>query len=292
MKWLIPAKTFLLGEYAALAEQSAILLTTTPCFEVTLTKQQESTGIHPESPAGLWWQAERDSDHNLSFADPYSGRGGLGASSAQFLGSYLASCQLHDKSPQLNAMLHAYYQSAWNGTGLKPSGYDVIAQSQQGCVFINKQKKIIQSYPWPFHDLSFLLLHTGKKLATHHHLQETALPFQIDELSALVDIAKQAFDEANSQKLIQAINSYHQNLMKLDLVAPHSMELIASLRNCPEVLAIKGCGALGSDVLLLISSRQDAAVLKEKLLKQNWSLLATEENLTKINTHLLLPNNL
>ena len=29
MKWQIPAKTFLLGEYAALAEASAILLTTT-----------------------------------------------------------------------------------------------------------------------------------------------------------------------------------------------------------------------------------------------------------------------
>ena len=50
--WSIPAKTFLVGEYAALKEQSAILLTTTPCFELRLTSQPGLHGIHPQSPAG------------------------------------------------------------------------------------------------------------------------------------------------------------------------------------------------------------------------------------------------
>ena len=36
MKWSIPAKTFILGEYAAIAQRSAILVTTTPYFEVKL----------------------------------------------------------------------------------------------------------------------------------------------------------------------------------------------------------------------------------------------------------------
>lgn len=94
MKWLIPAKTFLLGEYAALAGASAILLTTYPCFELTLTsKNNQLSEIHPKSPAGVWWQ-QQHLDHGLIWNDPYTERGGLGASSAQFLASYLASCFL------------------------------------------------------------------------------------------------------------------------------------------------------------------------------------------------------
>ena len=59
MKWFIPAKTFLLGEYAALAEASAIILTTTPCFELSLSSKKGLSGIHPKSPAGLWWQQQQ-----------------------------------------------------------------------------------------------------------------------------------------------------------------------------------------------------------------------------------------
>lgn len=282
MKWQIPAKTFLLGEYAALAEASAIILTTTPYFELSLTDNEELTGIHPESPAGIWWQQEKCSDKGLSWYDPYDGCGGMGASSAQFLASYLATCTLQNKKPELNTMLTAYYQSSWSGVGLRPSGYDVIAQSQQGCVYINKQTKTIQSYNWPFKDLSFLLIHTGVKLATHHHLQTATLPTQINPLSEIVDDAKQAFDQINSEQLISTINNYHHKLTELNLVAQHSLDFIAQLKTYHEVLAIKGCGALGADILLVLTARQDLPFLSDKLRSQHWSLLATEENITPI----------
>lgn len=294
MKWSIPAKTFLLGEYAAINEASAILLTTTPYFELSLTTKpnrevnfasfpdnnEHLSGIHPQSPAGiLWRQINTQETHELTWHDPYQGRGGLGASSAQFLGCYLAICHLHHKIPNLNDMLKAYHQSAWSGTGLRPSGYDVIAQSQQGCVYINKQKNVIKTYDWPFKDLSFFLLHTGVKLATHHHLQETTLPSNTDLLSTITDQAKEAFEQQDSKKLIDSINKYHQMLIKLQLVAPHTLDFIQSLLTIPELLAIKGCGALGADILLLVCARKNATDMKEKLLINNWSILATEENL-------------
>lgn len=156
MNWLIPAKTFLVGEYSALAEASAMIVLTNPYFQLTLLTETALSGIHPESPAGLWWQ-QQNTDYGLSWNDPHLGRGGLGASSAQFLGSYLGSCFIKNRVPDLNQMLGAYYKTSWTGKGLRPSGYDVIAQSQQGCVYINKQKKIIESYNWPFKDLSFFL---------------------------------------------------------------------------------------------------------------------------------------
>lgn len=232
MKWSIPAKTFLLGEYAALAEASALLLMTAPCFDLTLTTQEKLAGIHPESPAGLWW-LQQNLGQGLLWHDPYAGRGGLGASSAQFLASYLAGCFINDTAPDLNKMLGAYYESSWYGKGLRPSGYDVIAQSQQGCVYINKQQKKIKSYDWPFQDLSFFLIHTGVKLATHHHLQDSTLPLpdQIDYLSFLVDEAKQAFEQNDSTKLITVINSYHQKLTELNLVAEHSLKFISEFKN-------------------------------------------------------------
>jgi mevalonate kinase len=278
-KWSIPAKTFLLGEYAAVAEASAIVLTTTPCFELTLTEEEGLSGIHPESPAGLWWQQQKITGAGLSWHDPYVGRGGLGASSAQFLASYLASCSLQDIKSDMDSMLNAYYQTSWTGKGLRPSGYDVIAQSQHGCVYINKQRKIVQSYSWPFEDLSFFLIHTGVKLATHHHLQDTALPGQIDYLSELVDDTKQAFEHHDSQRLLTNINHYHEKLVELNLVAEHSLKLIKQLKEYPEILAIKGCGALGADILLLISARKEAPKLEEKLHTAHRTVLATEQSL-------------
>lgn len=281
MKWLIPAKTFLLGEYAAVAEASAIILTTTPCFELSLISQAGISGIHPESPAGLWWQEQKIPEIGLSWYDPYAGRGGLGASSAQFLASYWASCYVKNIKPDNESMLQVYYQKSWAGKGLRPSGYDVIAQSQKGCVYINKQKKIIESYAWPFDDLSFFLIHTGVKLATHHHLQQTTLPEPIDYLSELVDAARQAFEHISSDQLINSINLYQEELTKLNLVTEHSLSLLNQINKFPEILASKGCGALGADILLLLSSRKNAEPLKAKLKKLNLLLLATENSLSK-----------
>lgn len=286
MKWLIPAKTFLLGEYAAIAEASAIVLTTTPCFELSHSAKPNLVGIHPQSPAGLWWQQQNNLKTGLSWHDPYAGCGGLGASSAQFLASYLASRMLQEKPADMNNMLEAYYQSSWTGKGLRPSGYDVIAQSQQGCVYINRQNNIVQCYDWPFHDLSFFLIHTGVKLATHHHLQDTALPDQIDYLSNLVDTAKNAFEQCDSQQLVTCINHYHTKLAELGLAAEHSLHLINKFKSSPEVLAIKGCGALGADIILILTYRNAAPAFHAKLQEENRAILATE-NLLNFNQPLL-----
>lgn len=287
MKWTIPAKTFLLGEYAALANASALLVTTTPYFALSLEKQREDRNIHPHSPAGLWWQKQNITEYVLSWNDPYHSIGGLGASSAQFIGSYLASCLLKNETPTLDKLLAGYYQCAWNGTGLKPSGYDVIAQTQSGCVYINKERQHISSYPWLFKDLSFFLIHTGIKLATHHHLQQTDLPAQIPQLSTLVDTAKKAFEQGHSELFIQCINDYHHQLARLNLVAEHSLELIGELKKHPEVLAIKGCGALGADIILLITSPAQANSLREKLLNSNKKILATEANVASRSSTLI-----
>src|SRR3990167_4806167 len=107
LNFQIPAKTFLLGEYVALQGGPAMILTTTPCFEVGVG-DLEIQAIHPDSPAGLCW---RDSGipGELFWYDPYEGIGGLGASSAAFLGAYLCSVSNHQQSLNQDALLAAYW---------------------------------------------------------------------------------------------------------------------------------------------------------------------------------------
>jgi mevalonate kinase len=283
MKWSIPAKTFLLGEYAALDHQSALVITTTPCFELSLNTEDSLVGIDPQSPAGLLWLEQKHPQCGLSWYDPYQGCGGLGASSAQFIGAYLAHCFLNQQNARADELLAHYYQYAWSGIGLKPSGYDVIAQTQYGCVYINQQKKIKKSQPWPFSDISLFLVHTGQKLPTHHYLQTNSLPKHINHLSSIVDQAHGAFTNNDSLTFIQSINNYHQALNKLCLVAPHSLALIQELTLWPELLAIKGCGALGADVLLLLVSKESELLMHDKLKSYKLRILATESCITRAN---------
>lgn len=275
MRLEIPAKTFLVGEYAALAGASAIILTTSPCFELSLAAGNQLEGIHPDSPAGRLWAHSQ----GLVWRDPYQGLGGLGASSAQFIGAYLLSCELQNIEPTQKALLDAYYQCSWQGVGLKPSGYDLIAQLQNRCVYINQNQQLINSYAWPFKDISFLLLHSGQKLATHNHLQKASLPHSIDQLSATVEFAKEAFEQIDSEKLIQAVTRYGEQLENLGLVAAHSQEHLHYFKSQSEVLAAKGCGALGADVLLLIVPSNNLKSKEKNLAEEGWILLATSNDL-------------
>jgi mevalonate kinase len=278
MKWQIPAKTFLLGEYAALAGAPAILVTTSPLFEVELIPGNERVGIHPDSPAGLWW-SHVNLSQGLSWHDPYAGRGGVGASSAQFLGAYLASCYVSHTEPDHQSLLNAYYQCAWQGEGLRPSGYDLLAQSQQKCVYINRQQEIMTCYDWAFDDISFLLLHSGQKLATHHHLQTMKLPPSIKQLSAIVEGANQAFVEKDSEGIINAINAYQDELARLNLTAEHTLRQITQLKLNSKILAAKGCGAMGADVLLLIIPAPELKSQAKKFAKEGWTILASSNSL-------------
>ena len=277
--WSIPAKTFLVGEYAAITGAPAIVLTTYPCFEFTLLQEGSQQAIHPDSPAGRWWAGQGYSQGLLHWFDPYSGCGGLGASSAQFLGAYLAGSSMQGQWTTQQNVLDAYLQYAWVGEGARPSGYDVLAQSLYGCVYIDKASNLCKPYYWPFHDLSFLLVHTGKKLATHDHLQTLILPSQMDELSAIVSLAKGAFDQSNSLHLTEAVTAYHEQLVSMHLVAEHTIQAINFFKMQPHVLAVKGCGAMGSDVLLFLVQKDRQAELMNELSKMNGTIVATGSDL-------------
>ncbi|MCH9689188.1 MAG: hypothetical protein K0U24_05635 [Gammaproteobacteria bacterium] len=278
MIFKFPAKTFLLGEYVALQGGPAIILTTAPCFEVGVTTTQHIKKIHPESPAGRFW-THSGMPGDLTWVDPYDGIGGLGASSAQFLGAYAAYLSQHQAVFAQKPLLEAYWDASFTNTGIRPSGYDVLAQAQSGCVYLHRNQSDNKVYDWPFANLAFILLHTGKKLATHHHLQTLAMTDLMRTLSPIVGLGKQAFETNNSALLIQAVNAYHEQLQALNLVAEQTQAHIADLSESPDVLAVKGCGALGADVLLVLVSslRLNAAI--NTFTAKGFPVLASSRNL-------------
>lgn len=274
MRFRFPAKTFLLGEYVALQDGPAILLTTEPCFEATVTTDLGESDIHPESPAGLFW-SHSEMTGTLTWFDPYDGIGGLGASSAQFLAAYFAK---HPESLDREALQEAYWKVSYK-TGVRPSGYDVLAQAQEGCVYLHRGQSENLIYDWPFTDIAFVLLHTGEKLATHHHLQTLQLTHAVSQLAPIVYQGKEAFDTADSALLIEAVNHYHEKLLSFELVTPKTKMYIERLSMHPEVLALKGCGALGADVMLALVPSVRLESLMSYFSTEGFSVLASTKNL-------------
>jgi mevalonate kinase len=278
MRIQIPAKTFLVGEYVAPTGGPALILTTTPVFTVSTTDTPGFSGVHPDSPAGRFWQA-KGLNSGLIWQDPYHGLGGLGASSAQFLGAYMAAMQANELLVDADELLASYLQYSASGLGVAPSGYDVLAQAAQQCVFIHKQRAMREVYSWAFKDLAFILLHTGQKLATHTHLAELQMPINVSALATIVLEACEAMCIRNATGLIDAVNAYHHALLALNLVAEHSMQLIELLSKQPDILALKGCGAMGADVLLLLTRPANVQGLCALLHAQGRRVLATSADL-------------
>lgn len=255
----VPSKTFLLGEYVALKGGPVIILTSESRFTLVVNPSGEHTmkvaGIHPASPAGKLLQRypECYRDFDLTFIDPYQGLGGFGASSAQFILLF----SLKAKLPAIDeeTLLAEYRQLAWQGEGMPPSGADLIAQLHGGICCFHQAEKNLQIFSWPFSDLAYCLIHTGNKLATHDHLKELK-PFDETALSDIVFFGWESLQKADSHQFTDAIKNYARVLLELGLVALPTMTMLEHLNAHPDILAAKGCGALGADVILLIFTKK------------------------------------
>jgi mevalonate kinase len=309
--YAFPGKTFLAGEYLALAGGPSLLLATGPAFEFTvervaepLTSTRASAGVerpghlnhicfHPfaaQSPAGLWLAKypELLRSYRISFSDPHEGRGGLGASTAQFAGAWAFSKGLRqgfqsalasDESGGANAdgrikldefnwtqLLRDYRSVAWNGEGLPPSGADLVTQLVGGVTWFDGVAHRVRSFEWAFPQLEFTLIRTGKKLATHEHLRAAGSHSQAalhEALRPAVELARTAIESCNEQNLVEAVSRAASALRNAGLAAPGTLELLERLGSVPGLVrAAKGCGAMGADVVLVVHDRSERARIK------------------------------
>lgn len=286
----VPSKTFLLGEYVALLGGPSLILSTEPRFQLHVNQSPKSSsvvGIHPQSAAGKFLQNYADvfAGYQLEFIDPYSGLGGLGASSAQFVMVLALKHWLENHNQLLNItsfneILTEYYRFAWDGRGIRPSGADVIAQIQGGISFFHKNANQVESLRWPFTEFSFCLIHTGTKLATHVHLQgldQLALNKDVEEI---VVAAKKALENTDMKSLAHAINEF-SNFMALNhLVAETTVKLLKKISQQSGIITAKGCGSMGADVILVLLEKQHVAAFTAWAKQENLKLLSSDHQIS------------
>ena len=307
LKLLIPSKTFVLGEYIALKGGPALVAATEPYFEIQMDLGEgKAFDIHGDSPAGLFWnhivnsegelrskegtQDYSDSVHpifnnlDIRFIDPHQGAGGLGASSAQFVGVY-SICFQFQFSKRVEAgkldwrhLLETYRNYAWDGVGLPPSGYDVVAQINGGLTYFSENENVLHRDSWPFKDLEMIFIRTGKKVPTHHHLKED-IDIPEDELTNLVHEARRSLLELNEELFLDSIKSYCDCLDRHQLLAAGSRSLIDQLYETGFVRAAKGCGALGADIILAVVSSSDKDKAFKWLEQNGLSVVATSNHI-------------
>lgn len=283
MKIDCPGKTFLLGEYCVLTGGPSLIVTHAPCFSLTVTESESPLleGIHPNSPAGLLYMAHQDllKHYHIAFTDPYNSIGGLGASSAEFLSLYNAINVLSSKQPSLNTLLNTYWQYAYQNKGIKPSGADIVAQSNGGLCYFHRNENECISYAWPFQTLSLFLIHTKNKLSTHHHLETLKLPKQTSPLNDIVNHAKNAIDNKDSLTFVECINLFSKGLLSAGLVAPHTQSILTELKAIPEIIASKGAGAMGADMVIVLCQTTHEKSVLSALNKLSYPIIASSKSL-------------
>jgi mevalonate kinase len=261
-----PSKTFLLGEYVALFGGPAIILTTEPRFKLIVSQKSPSsrskTVITAQSTVDklLKQEAELFAKYHIQFVDPHHAKGGFGASSAEFL--LIAALKKYLLKEPLNDvdLLQQFRRLAYEGRGLPPSGADLMAQLHgQICYFGAKQQQIV-TLAWPFANLCYCLIHTGNKLATHIHLQ-TLHSVDVSKLEHITWQGWASLQASDSTGFINAINNYAENLLSQNLVSQYTQSLLQELTACPRIVAAKGCGAMGADVILVIYQHEYAQEL-------------------------------
>ena len=288
LKFKVPGKTFLAGEYLVLHEGPALVLLTEPRFELRVTRGLGGLGdIHVDSPAGqLFKKYEKDFEgYQFNFVDPYNGKGGFGASTAQFLSLYSFRL-LRDRAQQdmeklidYKDLLETYYTCAWSGEGVRPSGADLIGQLKGALTFFEKQKGLINVKSWPFDDIEAHLIHTGNKIATHEHLKN--LPtFESNALQKSFEVIREAIGIGQSENFVRGIHAYAEALRNLNFTCVETLELLGEIRSLNGVLAAKGCGALGADVILVITKTDATSALINFCERYNLSVITNSKNIS------------
>ncbi len=267
---LVPGKTFIVGEYLALLGESAIIACTGPNFELHVSPSGNgSTGgleFHKESPAGKFIANNQSffQRWDLKFVDPYGGAGGLGGSTAEFLASYIF--KNHFSEVESHSQLFFDYTKAlqdylaqFEGKNL-PSGFDLVAQLNGGLTYFNKSDGVLNQIKWDFADLDFLILKTPFKVKTHEHLKaldlNSVLVQKQKPLKEIVETTRRSIEDSNSESFCKSINEYYQQMLEADLVLNETKEVLAEIQKRAGFKAVKGCGALGADTILVVDTKE------------------------------------
>lgn len=296
-QWSAPGKVFLWGEYGVLFGVPAVLAALRPRFSLSFvspatpegvsdkkeenSKTQQKDFFSPLSPVGRLkkWALENKIPvpEEMVWTDPYQGKGGWGASTAQFLlffkkiYPHLSSWEIWDR----------YQELMKPQTGFPPSGGDLLCQIEGGiCLFDSvhrKMESIFSLFPWS----SFFIFSTtdqnpARKVKTHEHLESVVFSSPDKMKKSFLTLFYDAF-EALQQKdplrFARAFNAYRYFFSEKGIHDLASWNDCLALEKVPGVLAVKGAGSLQADTIIVFV---DLQTLDHRLLDE----VAHERQLT------------
>lgn len=252
--------------------------------------------LHQDSPAGRWLnQAESVVPDGMtltvSVEDPNRSKngalGGFGSSTAEFFGAWVMTrwmknrdwwrpeqrfvANRHDHRnrvvpewPSEEIENHKFGELLRDYKSVTPhgSGADLLAQATGEVAIWTESEGEMRRYGWPFTDIAYTLLRTGKKLATHSHVanfdRQNEAEF-LGELEPWVDEAVHAIAIADSDRLVASVRGVAQVLDRAGRVAEHTKAVLEEVDEIQGVRAAKGCGAMGADVILVLHEATDVA---------------------------------
>lgn len=265
MKFFVPGKTFLVGEYAVLLGGPSLGLATKPYFEfdylddiaesdLDTTRLKTEKSFHPDSPAGMLVRK-----HNLKLNFYYKNHyleqdvlGGFGASTAEYLIA-LTPLLLQKKMSFFDILKE--YKELHAGHAVKPSGNDLAFQYFGQLTLADSALNFYQNFDWNFSSLDFYILATGQKVPTHEHLASLDLN-RIQDLPALSNQITKVYAENKADDFMALMREWCDKLEEKNLTHLHSLHLRQQLEKNENILLAKPCGALGADVMLVFFKRQ------------------------------------
>jgi mevalonate kinase len=269
----VGSKVFLLGEYQVLGGGSAFLSVLAPRFRLLVKPGTgKLIGVNAGSPAAVYFAEQQEFFKlwDLEFVDPHQGRGGFGASTAQIglLQGFREGLETIQAQAQLDFDLRQihkkYLELATRPGGTPPSGADLISQFQGGLIEVDISSGRLQQHSWPFPQWQVLFFTTGRKLATHEHLSQLKAP-SLESLRAIYGSAMEAFKEGTADSFLASFRAYQHALEAQGWQAEETGRWLKAINTFNGVMAAKGCGAMGADVVAVIVEKSKAVDLIKQI---------------------------
>ncbi|MBC7465231.1 MAG: hypothetical protein H7256_04510 [Bdellovibrio sp.] len=270
MKYTIPAKTFLIGEYSALVGGSVLGLATGPGFEVKYSKAMEATPpFHTNSPAGLLWNQEITDENSadelknikIEIVELFNNLGGFGRSTAEYLSALIPS--LIKKNEDF-VQIRKKYQELSLKSGAGASGADLAIQYFGNVTIVNGSKNSYSSTGWKLTDHDFILVSTGQKVKTHEHVSQLDLKL-IQTFPKFSDAIVDTYLTGSAEDFIAGVSDWSNFLAGHGLTHSYSSELKKAILKIENVLCAKPCGALGADVIAIICKKECSQSIQNEL---------------------------
>lgn len=255
----------MIGEYVALSGGPALVCAIEPRFEFGAPSEElgPAARFHPDSPAGRL--AGEINFVPFAFKDPYEGRGGFGASTAQFIAAWRAA---GNPLSETEVVWRAYRARAGQP---RPSGADLVAQLTGEAVWVGFRDDGMALTVEA--ESSGLLARMrvysatrieGRKTATHEHLRSLGAegviaPALRATLRAILSGARDALSREDGVALGRAMDDYAEALHAAGLEHAEAQRDRLALRKLPGVLGVKGTGARLSDAVLVLMAADRAA---------------------------------